>query len=252
MRFHRRSPPWGIFVGIEQAEDRPDPAAAPPNGAGCGTPAAGQPRHISLRASLIMLVSRLHPARPGDLLLPGICQLPARKSKNRQPDRGTGWANPRRTRPRTGRDGTGLHVLATSELLRNGDLRRFHQIAEAALASQTAYNYVLIDRQGRQVLNTLRPVDAPPAGKRQSAPTRGHFDTGQTVLTDLFRGPLTRELLLAMGFPVHDKEGRVIYTLNVGSNPPVERTTPAPAGARQLAGRDHRRLGHHHRPLARC
>ncbi|MFN4325489.1 MAG: diguanylate cyclase domain-containing protein [Azonexus sp.] len=206
-------------MGIEQAEDRPDPAAAAPNGAGCGTPAAGQPRHISLRASLIMLVLAC--------ILPGLAissylvfanyQLEKAKIVS-QTEALAGQILAELDRELAVME-SGLHVLATSELLRNGDLRRFHQIAEAALASQTAYNYVLIDRQGRQVLNTLRPVDAPLPASGNPPQLAAIFDTGQTVLTDLFRGPVTRELLLAMGIPVHDKEGRVIYTLNVGFQP---------------------------------
>lgn len=206
-------------MGIEQAEDRPDPAAAPPNGAGCGTPAADQPRHISLRASLIMLVLAC--------ILPGLAissylvfanyQLEKAKIVS-QTEALAGQILAELDRELAVME-SGLHVLATSELLRNGDLRRFHQIAEAALASQTAYNYVLIDRQGRQVLNTLRPVDAPLPASGNPPQLAAIFETGQTVLTDLLRGPLTPELLLAMGVPVHDKEGRVIYTLNVGFQP---------------------------------
>jgi hypothetical protein len=83
---------------------------------------------------------------------------------------------------------SGLHVLATSELLQNGDLQRFHKIASAALQSQTIYNYVLTDRDGRQVVNTLRPFGKalPQSG---SPPLLAEvFATGKTVLTGLFRG----------------------------------------------------------------
>jgi len=114
---------------------------------------------------------------------------------------------------------SGLHVLATSEHLKNGNLRMFHQIARAALSSQTAYNYVLIDRQGRQVINTLRPFGMPLPQSGSSPQLDAVFTTGQTVLSDLFTGPLTGQPILAMGVPVRDKDGQIIYSLNVGLLP---------------------------------
>ncbi len=114
---------------------------------------------------------------------------------------------------------SGLHVLATAEALKNGELQRFHQMARAAMESQTAYNYVLIDRQGRQLINTLRPYGGalPKAGNPPQLAEI--FDSGKTVLTDLFEGPLTGQPIIAMGVPVHDKNGEIIYTLNVGLLP---------------------------------
>lgn len=114
---------------------------------------------------------------------------------------------------------SGLRVLATSDSLKNGDMQHFHQIARAALKSQMAYNYVLIDRQGRQVINTLRPAWA-------ALPTSGNppqldeiFQSGKTVLTDMFAGPVTGKPTIALGVPVYGKDGEIIYTLNVGLQP---------------------------------
>ncbi len=206
-------------MGIEQAEGRPGNAVDPMTGTGPLALAPGPPRHISLRASLIMLVLAC--------ILPGLAissylvfvnyQLEKAKIVS-QTEALAGQILVELDRELAVME-SGLHVLATSEQLRNGDLRRFHQIARAALKSQTAYNYVLIDRQGRQVLNTLRHVDAPLPESGNPPQLATIFETGQTVLTDLFRGPLTNEPIMAMGVPVHDKGGQVIYTLNVGILP---------------------------------
>ena len=52
---------------------------------------------------------------------------------------------------------SGLKVLATSDALKAGDFRRFHKIAEDAVRSQIVYSYVLTDRRGIQIVNTMRP-----------------------------------------------------------------------------------------------
>jgi len=206
-------------VGIEQAEGRPGNAVDPMTGTGPLALAPGPPRHISLRASLIMLVLAC--------ILPGLAissylvfvnyQLEKAKIVS-QTEALAGQILVELDRELAVME-SGLHVLATSEQLRNGDLRRFHQIARAALKSQTAYNYVLIDRQGRQVINTLRPFGMPLPQSGSSPQLDAVFTTGQTVLSDLFTGPLTGQPILAMGVPVRDKDGQIIYSLNVGLLP---------------------------------
>lgn len=54
-----------------------------------------------------------------------------------------------------------LQVLSLSPSLAQGDLSAFHQEASRALPFQNLTNYVLIDRQGNQRMNTLRPPNAP-------------------------------------------------------------------------------------------
>lgn len=114
---------------------------------------------------------------------------------------------------------SGLKVLATADTLKDGDLRRFHQIARSALKSQSVLNYVLTDPNGRQLINTSRPYGA----SLPSAGTPPQLDeviqSGNTVLTDLFLGPVTGAPIIAMGVPVYDREGRIVYSLNVGMLP---------------------------------
>ncbi len=113
---------------------------------------------------------------------------------------------------------SGLKVLATAPELLNDDLAAFHRRAKDALGAGTVYNYILTNPQGHQVLNTLIPYGQP-------LPTRGTpeqlgrvFSEGQTVLTDIFIGPVVKRPAIAMGVPVR-REGRVVYSLNIGLAP---------------------------------
>lgn len=113
---------------------------------------------------------------------------------------------------------SGLKVLATSDYLAAGDLRRFHQQARDAVRSQIVYNYILTDAQGRQLLNTLRPFGTPLPSTGTPAALQRVFEQRTTVLTDLFEGPVVRRPVLAMGVPV-EVDGVVRYSLNIGLDP---------------------------------
>lgn len=114
---------------------------------------------------------------------------------------------------------SGLRVLATAESLKNGDLQRFHQIARDALKSQVVYNYILTDRQGRQVMNTVMPYGSKLPQTGTPAALEEVFLSGKTVLSDLFIGPVTGKPVIAMGVPVFSKENEIIYSLNIGLSP---------------------------------
>jgi len=53
-----------------------------------------------------------------------------------------------------------LKTLATAPELRSGNLQGFYLRATQALGSGSVLNYILTDRDGRQVLNTLLPYGA--------------------------------------------------------------------------------------------
>jgi len=114
---------------------------------------------------------------------------------------------------------SGLRVLATSQSLAKGDLNSFHQEARNALRLQVVYNYILTDRHGKQVLNTLKPLG-------ESLPTSGTpvalnavFEQRKSVLTDMFLGPVTQRPAIAMGVPVFGDNHEVLYSLNIGLDP---------------------------------
>ena len=111
-----------------------------------------------------------------------------------------------------------LHVLAASPLLVSDDLAGFYLHAKEVLPSQNASNYVLIDPTGRQRLNTLRPHGEPPPVIAGSPQAQQVFETGATVVTDIFIGPVTGKPILAMFAPVH-RNGEIVYSLSVGIFP---------------------------------
>lgn len=112
-----------------------------------------------------------------------------------------------------------LKVLASAPELQSGDLGSFHQRARNALSSGKMYNYVLINHEGEQVLNTLLPYggSALPL-KDNPAQLQDVFTRETTVLTDMFTGPVTHKPAVAMGVPVRVQD-RILYSLNIGLAP---------------------------------
>lgn len=114
---------------------------------------------------------------------------------------------------------SGLRVLATSEALKRGDFRSFHAIAREALKSQIVYNYILTDRDGHQLLNTLVPYGTPLPAAGTPPQLAKVFAEERAALTDFFIGPVTGKPALAMGVPVVGADGKVAYSLNIGLAP---------------------------------
>lgn len=112
----------------------------------------------------------------------------------------------------------GLHVLATSRELTQGDLAGFHARAADALRSQMIDNYVMTDARGQQLINTLLPFGAPLPNRGTPPELQKVFDERSTVLTGLFDGAVTHAPTIAMGVPVF-RDGEVIYALNIGMRP---------------------------------
>lgn len=113
---------------------------------------------------------------------------------------------------------SGLHVLAASPMLATNDLGGFYHHAKRVLPSQNADSYVLLDASGRQLLNTLRPFDEPLSVTAGSHRKQQVFETGTTVVTDIFTGSVTGRPVVAMAVPVH-RDGKIVYGLNVGIAP---------------------------------
>ncbi|MEF7613515.1 sensor domain-containing diguanylate cyclase [Aquincola sp. MAHUQ-54] len=111
-----------------------------------------------------------------------------------------------------------LQALSTSHELAAGDLAAFHERASRALAIGLVDNYVLVDRRGRQLLNTLRPYgEALPEHGTPAALARV-FEGGESVVTGLFVGALSKEPVIGLAVPVW-RDGRVVYSLGVGLAP---------------------------------
>lgn len=112
----------------------------------------------------------------------------------------------------------GLRELATAKELVQGDLAAFQLRAQAAIKTQISDHYVLLDRQGRQVLNTLQPYGDPLPADDAPAQLQNIFVTGNRIITDLFQSPVSGRHALAMGVPVF-RDSEIVYILNVGLAP---------------------------------
>jgi len=130
---------------------------------------------------------------------------------------------------------SGLRVLVTSPELVSGDLASFHKRATDAVKGQFVSNYVLTDRQGRQLLNTMVPFGTPLPSSGRPIQLSDVFKSGNFVVSDLFVGPVSRKPIIALGIPVY-RGGEVVYSLSIGVAP--ERHLP-----RSAASRSARRLG---------
>ena len=113
---------------------------------------------------------------------------------------------------------SGLQILVTSPELVTGDLANFHKRATDAVKGQLVSNYVLTDRQGSQLLNTVVPFGTPLPSSGRPIQLREVFESGNFVVTDLFIGPVSRAPVIALGIPVY-RGSEVVYSLSIGIAP---------------------------------
>ncbi len=110
-----------------------------------------------------------------------------------------------------------LFALATSPSLSSRDFRTFHDEAKEVLPNLIANNIVLIDVNGQEQVNTVRPFGEP-LPSQGSLQLRRIPETGRPVITDLFIGPVIKRPLLAIGIPVR-QGGTTAYSLAAGILP---------------------------------
>jgi PAS domain S-box-containing protein len=117
---------------------------------------------------------------------------------------------------------TGISVamaLSHSPSLDRGDLAAFQRQATRALGPEfPGFNFVLSDRDSVQLLNTVRPFGGPMADPGSLDRIRKVFDTGRTVVSDVFIGGALKRPLVAVHVPVI-RDGKVIYCISVGFVP---------------------------------
>lgn len=111
-----------------------------------------------------------------------------------------------------------LKVLAVAPTLAHDDLEGFYQNAKDALPSQNVNNFVLIDPEGRQRLNTLKPFSAQLPILGGPPEIAEIVKQRKTVISDVFIGPVTGKPILAMGVPVMRGQ-EAVYSLSVGIFP---------------------------------
>jgi hypothetical protein len=106
-----------------------------------------------------------------------------------------------------------LHALRDSVLLDIGNIAEFERRARRT-ATQTGRHIALIDRTGQQLLNTFLPVGKPPP-RNDPALWARVFSENRTVVTDVFEGASTGQLLAAVAVPVV-RDGAVRWALASG------------------------------------
>ncbi len=115
---------------------------------------------------------------------------------------------------------SGAAILANAQALKQADLAGFHRVAREALGqAQLGTNLVLLDRAGRQVLNTAvdwgQPLDASP----DRASVEAIFEQGvPSLISDLFIGPVSQQARISVAVPVQ-REGQILYALSIRMAP---------------------------------
>jgi len=96
-----------------------------------------------------------------------------------------------------------LEVLATSGLLDSGDLAEFHGVAARALEAQHGWlSVAMVDPNGRQLLNTLRPTGAELPPPADAATVRAVLERRTPVVSDLISGDLPGRAHVVVAVPV--------------------------------------------------
>lgn len=115
---------------------------------------------------------------------------------------------------------SGLEVLAISRSLSTGQLDVFQAHATRALPYQQSTNNVLLDEQGRQLVNTLLPFGNTLPDTRKIMRFQQIFETGKPLVTDIFKGPVTGNFTWAIGVPVL-RNGTIAYALTAAFPPSI-------------------------------
>jgi two-component sensor histidine kinase len=100
---------------------------------------------------------------------------------------------------------TVLDTLATSELLKAGDLEGFHSRAKAALRNRDVH-VILVDRNHQQLLNTRVPFGAPLPTVSDVDSIETVFRTGRPYVSDVFTGRVSGEPVVNVEIPVFTGE----------------------------------------------
>ena len=116
-----------------------------------------------------------------------------------------------------------LDTLATSMVLRRGDLPAFHEQAKAALKHTNAA-IVLIDRTYQQLTSTMAEFGAPLPKTADPETARRVFETKQRKVSDLFRGSVDARSVFNIEVPVIQPLPRMVVTVQTSSAPMPIRT----------------------------
>ena len=111
-----------------------------------------------------------------------------------------------------------LQALATSHRLAHGDLSGFHRRAIEELPNIRAENIVVLDATGQLLLTTARRFGEPLPKAAAPAILKRTLEMGKPGVSDLFFGPESDHLVIAIPVPVK-LDGSTIYTLMATVSP---------------------------------
>ncbi len=107
-----------------------------------------------------------------------------------------------------------LRVLATSPSLGSGDLAAFHAQAREVLQGYPGADIILAGADGQQLINTYRSFGDPLPRRNIAEAVTRVFATGQPFVSNLFRGAVTKRLMISLDVPVV-RGGQPIYDLSM-------------------------------------
>jgi diguanylate cyclase (GGDEF)-like protein len=111
-----------------------------------------------------------------------------------------------------------LEVLAASGRLADADPQRFVERLHNTPRSLVLLNYVLVDRQGHELIDTAVPEGQPLPSGALTPSIRHLFETGQAVVSPLYEGSGHHQPCIALSVPVR-RYGEVIYALTAELSP---------------------------------
>ncbi len=112
-----------------------------------------------------------------------------------------------------------LQILALSEHLQAGDLKRFYDQSTAVLAALGRWeNIVLNEPSGQQVLNLRRPFGSRLPRNNPVDFIQEVLETGRPVVSNLFIGSIMGTPLITVSVPVV-RDGKILYVLNASADP---------------------------------
>jgi diguanylate cyclase (GGDEF)-like protein len=109
-------------------------------------------------------------------------------------------------------------VLAASDRAIAGDVGKLREEAMHVIGRKIGAAIVLSGPDGRQLMNTLRPLGQPLPMHGNPAQLREVFATGRPVVSGLYRGGVLGRPVMSVDVPVL-RDGKVVYDLSVGELP---------------------------------
>jgi PAS domain S-box-containing protein len=112
-----------------------------------------------------------------------------------------------------------LFMLTSMQPIASGDFDCLRDQCKAILSLYPQADIILTDETGQQIMNSFAPPGQPLPKRSIPDRVRAVFETGKPSISEVYRGAITKRLLVSVDVPV-TMEGRVKYDL--GLTLPVE------------------------------